>query len=172
MWLIMWLFVPIVILIANLYENQYLNCTWFLLHIFQVWDRCIRQSSVLYVWWLQLSVRHQPASQGVCTLAAACLMLSIKPPLCGANLSLSNGLEHFSFMQCQPVVPSVLWRCWLGGRRDIHSPFWYRLIWVVLDKGPLNVCWFCVVSFIWFQYRAKRSAGENVSKMAYVVSCG
>ena len=68
-------------------------------------------------------------------------------------------------------MPSVLWRCWLGGRKGIrpvkrsemqtciwpswchcHSlslasvksrlvlPFWYRLTWVVPEKGPLNVC--------------------------------
>ena len=81
-------------------------------------------------------------------------------------------------------VPSVLWHCWLGGRKGIrpvkkllsggvlawlfvwsevqtctqpswchcHSlslasvkprlvlPFWYRLTWVVPDKGPLNGC--------------------------------
>ena len=80
-------------------------------------------------------------------------------------------------------LPSVLWRCWLGGRKGVqpvkklssevlawlsvwsevqiciwpswchcHSlslasvksrlvlPFWYRLTWVVLDKGPLNGC--------------------------------
>ena len=76
-------------------------------------------------------------------------------------------------------VPSVLWRCWLGGRKgirpvktewwgagmviwlergaDLHMaqlmplslasvksrlvfPFWYRLTWVVPDKGPLNGC--------------------------------
>ena len=79
-------------------------------------------------------------------------------------------------------VPSVLWHCWLGGRKGIRSvknwvvgagvvicmselqtciwpswchchwlpiasvksrlvlPFWYRLTWVVPDKGPLNVC--------------------------------
>ena len=80
-------------------------------------------------------------------------------------------------------MPSVLWRCWLGGRRGTrpvkklssgvlawlsvwsemqtciqpswchcHSlslasvksrlvlPFWYRLTWVVTDKGLLNVC--------------------------------
>jgi len=78
--------------------------------------------------------------------------------------------------------PSVLWRCWLGGRKGIrpvkkrvvgcwrgylpgarcrlaidpadatatHSlasvksrlvlPFWYRLTWVVPEKGPLNGC--------------------------------
>jgi len=90
---------------------------------------------------------------------------------------------------CHPVympsvlLPSVLWRCWLGGRKGIrpvkklscgvlawlsvwsevqtciwpswchyHSlslvsvksrlvlPFWYRLTWVVPDKGPLNGC--------------------------------
>ena len=82
------------------------------------------------------------------------------------------------------LLTSVLWRCWLGGRKGIrpvkklssgvlvwlsawsevqtcirpsgfhcHSlslasvksrfvlPFWYRLTRVVLDKGPLNVCY-------------------------------
>ena len=80
-------------------------------------------------------------------------------------------------------VPSVLWCCWLGGRKGVrpaknlssevlawlsvwselqtciwpswchcHSlslapvksrlvlPFWYRLTWIVPDKGPLNGC--------------------------------
>ena len=80
-------------------------------------------------------------------------------------------------------MPSVLWRCWLGGRKGIrpvkklsgrvlawlsvwsdvqtciwpswchcHSlslaseksrlvlPFWYRLTWVIPEKGPLNGC--------------------------------
>jgi len=74
-------------------------------------------------------------------------------------------------------MPSVLWRCWLGGRKGIQSvkterwgaacevqsciwpswchchslsldsvksglvlPFWYRLTWVVPEKGPLSVC--------------------------------
>jgi len=78
-------------------------------------------------------------------------------------------------------MPSVLWHCWLGGRKgirpvkkewcgggmviclerdsDLHMaqlmllrltvssvkyrlvlPFWYRLTWVVVEKGPLNVC--------------------------------
>jgi len=80
-------------------------------------------------------------------------------------------------------MPSVLGRCWLGGRKgirpvktewwgagvviclergtDLHVaqlmplplslslasvksrlvlPFWYRLTWVVPEKGPLNVC--------------------------------
>ena len=84
---------------------------------------------------------------------------------------------------CQSGCPSVLWRCWLGGRKGIrpvknlsggvlawlsvwsevqtcilpswcqcHSlslasvksglvlPFWYRLTWVVPEKGPLNMC--------------------------------
>ena len=80
------------------------------------------------------------------------------------------------------VLPSVLWRCWLGGRKgirpvknwvvgcwrgaDLHTaqlmplslasvksrlvlPLWYRPTWVVLDKGPLNVC-SVVVLFIVF----------------------
>jgi len=81
------------------------------------------------------------------------------------------------------IVLSVLWRCWLGGRKgiqpvkktewwgaslvislewgaDLHTaqlmplpvtascfskirmvlPFWYRLTWVVPEKGPLNGC--------------------------------
>ena len=33
------------------------------------------------------------------------------------------------------LLPSVLWRCWLGGRKGI----WYRLTRVFPDKGPLNV---------------------------------
>ena len=87
------------------------------------------------------------------------------------------------------VIPSVLWRCWLGGRKDIrpvknwvvgvawlsvwsevqtciwpswcrcHSlslvsvksilvlPFWYRLTWVVPEKGPLNGC-VCVCIYV------------------------
>ena len=93
-----------------------------------------------------------------------------------------------NFCACYPCAwPSVLWRCWLGGRKGIrpvkkqsggvlvwlsvwskvqtciwpswchcHSlslasvksrlvlPFWYRLTWVVPEKGPLNVC-VCVI---------------------------
>ena len=87
-------------------------------------------------------------------------------------------------------MPSLLWRCWLGGRKGIrpvknsggvpvwlsvwnkvqtciwpgwchcHSlslasvksrfvlPFWYRLTWVVLEKGPLNGPCVCVHS-VW-----------------------
>ena len=87
------------------------------------------------------------------------------------------------YFACVIAQFSVLWRCWLGGRKGIrpvkklsggvlawlsvwsevqtcirpsgchcHSlsfasvksrlvlPFWYRLTWVVPDKGPLNVC--------------------------------
>ena len=87
-------------------------------------------------------------------------------------------------------MPSVLWCCWLGGRKGIrlvkkqsggvlvwlsvwskvqtyiwpswcycHSlslasvksrlvlPFWYRLTWVVLEKGPLNGC-VCVFQLV------------------------
>jgi len=90
------------------------------------------------------------------------------------------------YLQCfDAVIPSVLWRCWLGGRKGIrpvkklsggllawlsvwsevqtcilpswchcHSlslalvksrlvlPFWYRLTWVVPEKGTLNG-WVC-----------------------------
>ena len=84
--------------------------------------------------------------------------------------------------QCRYVLPSVLWRCWLGGRKgtravknwvvgcwhgylfgvrcrvvyhradampltvtcfskiQIGFNFWYWPTWVVLEKGPLNVC--------------------------------
>ena len=81
---------------------------------------------------------------------------------------------HFSWLSS---VPSVLWRCWLCGRKALKNwlvgcwrewgadlctaqlmplplsvscfseiriglPFWYRLTWVVLEKGPLNGCMF------------------------------
>jgi len=100
-------------------------------------------------------------------------------------------LEHISRW------PSVLWRCWLGGRKGIrpvkklssevlawlsvwsevqtciwpswyhcHSlspapvksrlvlPVWYRLTWVVPDKGPLNGC---VYVSAWFKYSRQTS---------------
>ena len=86
-----------------------------------------------------------------------------------------------SWLNC--FLPSVLWRCWFGGRKGIRPvkterwgagmvisleqgtnlhmaqlmplpltvscfskiqtmvlPFWYRLTWVVPEKGPLNGC--------------------------------
>ena len=95
-------------------------------------------------------------------------------------------------------MPSVLWRCWLGGRKGIrpvkklscgvlawlsvwsevqtciwpswchwHSlslasvksrlvlPFWYRLTWVVPEKGPLNRC-VCVFRCYFTQLRCKQ----------------
>ena len=95
------------------------------------------------------------------------------------------------YYQLVLLVPSVLWRCWLGGRKGIqpvkklewwgagvviclergadlhmvswchcHSlslasvksrlvlPFWYRLTWVVPEKGPLNGS-VCVHTRIW-----------------------
>ena len=93
--------------------------------------------------------------------------------------------DHFTVtcLQIKCLLPSVLWRCWLGGRKGIRPvknlssevlawlsvlsevqtciwpswyhcrslslapvksrlvlPFWYRLTWVVPDKGPLNGC--------------------------------
>jgi len=92
-------------------------------------------------------------------------------------------------------MPSVLWRCWLGGRKGIwpvkksggvlawlsvwsevqtciwpswcqcHSlslasvkyrlvlPFWYRLTWVVPEKGPLNLC-VCISVEHWRDHKA------------------
>jgi len=90
-------------------------------------------------------------------------------------------------------MPSVLWHCWLGGRKGTrpvkklsggvlawlfvrskvqtytqpnwchyHSlslasvksrlvlPFWYRLTWVVPDKGSLNGCMY--VCILWYKY--------------------
>ena len=87
--------------------------------------------------------------------------------------------QSFHRMKYIWILPSVLWHCWLGGRKgirpvknlssevllvdrvaDLHMaqlmplpltslapvksrlvlPFWYRLTWVVPDKGPLNGC--------------------------------
>ena len=101
--------------------------------------------------------------------------------------SLSKNYWRFSLVTVW--LPSVLWHCWLGGRKgirpvktewwgagvviclercvDLHTaqpmpliltvscfskiqiclPFWYRLTWVVPDKGPLNGC-VCVCSLV------------------------
>ena len=95
------------------------------------------------------------------------------------TMALYANFYHTVYMQ---IVPSVLWRCWLGGRKGIRPvknwvvgcwrgylsgascrlanvpadatathclaavksrlvlPFWYRLTWVVPEKGPLNGC--------------------------------
>ena len=103
-----------------------------------------------------------------------------------SHMTKVRGIQTFFKTQCTTVHcvwPSVLWRCWLGGRKGIrpvkklsggvlawlsvwsevqtcvwpswchcHSlslasvksrlalPFWYRLTWVVPEKGPLNGC--------------------------------
>jgi len=98
-------------------------------------------------------------------------------------------------------LPSVLWRCWLGGRKgirpvktewrgagvviclergaDLHMPswchchslsiasvksrlvlpFWYRLTWVVPEKGPLNGC-VCVCVCWWWSCSVDQ-VGQN-----------
>ena len=51
------------------------------------------------------------------------------------------------------TFPSVLWRCWFGGRKGIRHVknggvlVWYWLTWVVPEKGPLNGC-VCVCSCV------------------------
>ena len=60
-------------------------------------------------------------------------------------------------------------------------PFWYRLTWVVPEKGLLNVCVrACVRACVWVCaracvhacvcYLAYRLAGKNVSEVTYIVS--
>ena len=95
---------------------------------------------------------------------------------------ISHSNSHIPPISMQSTMPSVLWRCWLGGRKGIRPvknrvvgwwrgylsaarcrlayspadatatqsvasvksklvlPFWYRLTWVVPEKGPLNGC--------------------------------
>ena len=104
----------------------------------------------------------------------------------GIDIYHQMNIQKFTSMS----MPSVLWRCWLGGRKGIrpvkqsggvlawlsvwsevqtciwpswchcHSlspasvksrlvlPLWYRLTWVVPEKGPLNVC-VCVCQCQW-----------------------
>jgi len=98
-------------------------------------------------------------------------------------------------------LPSVLWHCWLGGRKGIRSvktewwvlewlsvwskvqtciwpswcnchslslasvksrlvlPLWYRLIWVVPYKGPLNGC---VWSQTWTRTHRERKCANTI----------
>ena len=108
-----------------------------------------------------------------------------------ANISQLN-LPHGTVWLA--LMPSVLWRCWLGGRKgirpvkskwwgadvviclewgaDLHIaqlmllpltvcsfskiqigiPFCFRLIQVVLDKGPLNGCVWCSNRWPWMTF--------------------
>ena len=102
------------------------------------------------------------------------------------SVALRKEMSISPTVRSMALLPSVLWRCWLGGRKgilpiknewwgasmviclgrgaDLHTaqlmplpltdscssksrlvlPFWYRLTWVVPDKGPLNGCC-CVI---------------------------
>ena len=94
--------------------------------------------------------------------------MGCKTSICQLVLVIFEFLASLIFcLQC--LDTSVLWRCWLGGRKDICPvkklsgevlawlcvkfrlvlPFWYRLTRVVPDKGPLNVCvCVCVCVFV------------------------
>ena len=132
------------------------------------------------------------------TVHHACLLVTFWASLAafsftsGLPLDITTNCNNWQMVNCccillrniplQCFSPSVLWRCWLGGRKGIrpvknwvvvlawlfvwsqeqiciwpswchcHSlsvapiksrlvlPFWYRLTWVVPDKGLLNVC--------------------------------
>ena len=117
--------------------------------------------------WRRFGLRHRVSTTRVCCWTALRQTDDMKWP---------NGFL-FTF-----YLPSVLWHCWLGGRKGVrpaknsggvlvwlsvwsevqtciwpswclcHSlslasvksrlvlPFWYRLTWVVPEKGPLNGC--------------------------------
>ena len=112
-------------------------------------------------------------------------------------------------------MPSVLWRCWLGGRKGIrpvknwtvgcwrggvlawlsvwsevltcicpswcccHSlslasvksrlvlPFWYRLTWVVPEKGPLNGCGCVCVCIEHCSLQARGGASNIMQEKVY-----
>ena len=57
------------------------------------------------------------------------------PPCCFCELC--NDFSSRCLICSHMFLPSVLWRCWFGSK---SFAFWYWLIWVVLEKGPLNVC--------------------------------
>ena len=120
-------------------------------------------------------------------------------------------LENVMLLLLLLAKPSVLWRCWLGGRKGIrpvktewwgadvaiclehsadlrepswchcHSlslasgksrlvlPFWYRLTWVVPDKGPLNGCMY--VCMLLAKHRLQRDLRfSSVAVALYTVS--
>ena len=110
------------------------------------------------------------------------IMQGSKKDVVGSDWVIQPGILPGSKNWVPASVPSVLWHCWLGGRKgirpvknwavgcwrgyclerdaDLHMaqlmplpltvscfskiqfglPFWYRLTWVVPEKGPLNGC--------------------------------
>ena len=141
--------------------------------------------------WHPFTLHHShPSIHRVCLPSVA-----LKPYCCtdkGARVATANCLSLTR-------LPSVLWHCWLGGRKGIRPvkklsagvlavviclergahlhmaqlmplpltvscsskiqiglPFWYRLTWVVPDKGPLNGC----VCDMW-QWDQASNSGER-----------
>ena len=134
---------------------------------------------------------HQASTLGHCLILAVSTLKPIQTTaytytmqaqlLQLSNTQLLRYLLTYYYIKC--IMPSVLWRCWLGGKKGIrpvkklsgvvlawlsvwsevqtciwpswchcHSLslafvksrlvllYWYRLTWVVPEKGPLNEC--------------------------------
>jgi len=151
------------------------------------------------------------------TFFPSAIRLSNTPPVVICQLSPDSFKTHFSsfhfiwaldyitffyrlhctvFIWSYCLLPSVLWYCWLGGRKGIqpvknwvvrcwcgpygiwpslchsHSlsvalvksrlvlPFWYRLTWVVPDKGSLNGS-LCVLQFTVMVLLSRWHAGSR-----------
>ena len=47
-------------------------------------------------------------------------LLSTKPLLINKRINFSTFSAVFLSLQCYPFIPSVLWHCWLGGRKGIR----------------------------------------------------
>ena len=57
-------------------------------------------------------------------------------------------LERGADLHTAQLMPLPLTVSCFSNIRIVFLPFWYRLTWVVPEKGPLNVC-VCVCVCVW-----------------------
>jgi len=50
-------------------------------------------------------------------------------------MAIFRNYVHCAVLYCMCIVPSVLWRCWLGGRKGIQPEWWGAGVVVCLERG-------------------------------------
>ena len=110
--------------------------------------------SVLWLCWLDMRKNIRPVEierWGVGVLSVLCAFSALTllvgrqegHPACK---KLSGGV--LAWLSVWSEVQTCIWPCWChchslslaSVKSRLVFPFWYRLTWVVLDKGPLNGC--------------------------------
>ena len=140
-----------------------LICT-FLLVLKKTAENQKKQKKFCALHWRHISLHQEYQYQMKCIntpcLTSSCVLYIIGHSLewwgAGMVICLERGADlHMAQLMPLPLTVSVwsevqtcIWPSWChchslslaSAKSRLVLPFWYRLTWVVLEKGPLNVC--------------------------------